>query len=68
MTSNKMSLTELLKHIDLDHFYNGWNMWPAWWNESTPSWQLGYKLRANQEKTGKERTAESVEKLLKKNK
>ena len=51
MSDKEMTLKELLDNIDLTHFYNGWNMWPEWWTKSTPSWQLGYKLRENQEET-----------------
>lgn len=51
--AKKTTLKDLLDNIDLDHFLNGWNMWPAWWNDSTSSWQLGYMARAHKEKTEK---------------
>ena len=58
--SNKTTLKSLLDQINLDHFYNGWTMWPAWWNESTPSWQLGFKARAHAEKLELKRSKSDV--------
>ena len=48
---NRKKDEEVQKLIDkhrpknMDHFYNGWKMYPEWWSNSTEDWQKGFKAR-----------------------
>ncbi len=53
MNLNRVAMFEAIDKLRPEnslHFYNGWSMYPEWWNQSTESWQMGYKAREDYEK------------------